>query len=111
MPRTRTSARRSPLLKTSVEDLRLRGEVVPIHRVFQRVIHPGLTPLEGNGFVAAQPLGRIDLPGSWTQCVALLHWFERGQLGNPLAETFARYGCDRMPATSGKIPSARMCGV
>lgn len=70
-------ARRSASLKAWVDDLRLRGENIPIRRVAQRVIHPGLEPLGGNGFVAAQPVRQIDLPGSWPHSIALLHWLER----------------------------------
>ena len=76
---------RSPTLKAWVQDLTLRGEKIPIHRVYQRVIHPGLTPIAGDGFLAAQPGRQLDLPGSWAHCVAVLHWFERGQQGNLLA--------------------------
>src|SRR5882724_9277294 len=75
------NARRSASLKAWVDDLRLRGENIPIRRVAQRVIHPGLEPLSGNGFVAAQPVRRIDLPGSWPYSVAVLHWLERNVEG------------------------------
>ena len=84
MARAHPRARRSPTLKAWVDDLRLRGEDLPIHRVAQRVIHPGLAPLAGDGFVAAQPVRQIDLPGSWPHSLAVLHWFERGKQGDPL---------------------------
>ena len=74
-------ARKSASLKAWVDDLRLQGEDIPIHRVAQRVIHPGLEPLQGDGFVAAQPIRQIDLPGSWPYSVALLHWLERDEQG------------------------------
>lgn len=47
-----------------------------IRPVVQRVVHPGLEPLGGEGFIAAQPLGRADTPGSWPRSATLLHWFE-----------------------------------
>lgn len=84
MARAQARGRGSPTLKAWIDGLRLRGEDVPIHKVVQRVIHPGLTPLEGDGFVAAQPGRQIDLPGSWAHCVSLLHWMERGEEGNAL---------------------------
>jgi hypothetical protein len=76
---------RRPTLKAWVEDLTLPGKGIPIHPVFQRLVHPGLVPLAGDGFLAALPGRQLDLPGSWAHCVVLLHWFERGEQGNPLA--------------------------
>jgi hypothetical protein len=70
-----------PVLKTWVNEFTPRGERIPLRHVAQRMIHPGLEPLQGEGFVGAQPDRQLDLPGNWPHSSAILHWFERAEEG------------------------------
>lgn len=40
----------------------------------QRLIHPGLTPAEGNGLLATEPQGTLVMPGSGPQAITLLRF-------------------------------------
>jgi hypothetical protein len=53
-----------PALKAWVADLTFDGADIPVRGMAQRMIHPGLEPIAGNGFVAAQPVRRVDIPGA-----------------------------------------------
>lgn len=70
-----------PALKAWVAGLTFDGADIPVRGVAQRMIHPGLEPIAGNGFVAAQPVRRVDIPGSWPCSVAMLHWPQRAREG------------------------------
>jgi hypothetical protein len=77
MTASNAKKRGSPALKKWVNELTLHGQEIPIDRMTQRIIHPGLEPITGNGFVAADAVGQIDSPGNWPQCVAIINWLER----------------------------------
>lgn len=74
-------AGRPPALKEWVAELTLDDADIPVRGVPQRMTHPGLEPIAGNGFVAAQPVRRVDTPGSWPRCVVILHWPQRARQG------------------------------
>jgi hypothetical protein len=76
-----TKYRKPPVLKTWVNELTPCGDQIPLLHVAQRMIHPGLEPLQGKGFVGAQPDRQLDLPGHWPHSSAILHWFERAEEG------------------------------
>jgi hypothetical protein len=69
--------RRPPVLKAWVDGLTLRDEDIQVRLVVQRLIHPGLEGIRGEGFVAAHAERQLDLPGSWTHSASVLQWHER----------------------------------
>jgi hypothetical protein len=73
--------RKPPVLKTWVNELTPHSGQIQLRHVAQRMIHPGLEPLRGDGFVGAQPDRQLDLPGSWPHSSAVLHWFEHTEEG------------------------------
>lgn len=81
MEGAKTKQRKPPILKTWVNELTPRAEQIPLRHVAQRMIHPGLQPLHGEGFVAAQPDRQLDLPGNWPNSSVVLHWYERAEEG------------------------------
>jgi hypothetical protein len=76
--------RRPPVLKAWVDELTPHPGQIPLRHVAQRMIHPGLEPLQGDGFVGATPDRQLDLPGNWPHSSAILHWYEHAEEGAEL---------------------------
>jgi hypothetical protein len=73
--------RKPPVLKAWVNELTPHPGQIPLRHVAQRMIHPGLEPLHGDGFVGATPDRQLDLPGNWPHSSAILHWYEHAMEG------------------------------
>lgn len=60
-------------LKEWADGLRELPPGTPPTFEFQRMIHPGMVPADGNGLLAAEGQGLLQVPGEHIQSVTVLH--------------------------------------
>lgn len=65
-------------LKDWADGLRQLAPGTPVTSGYQRMIHPGLVPADGNGLLRADGQSLLEVPGEWIQAVTVLHYVRAG---------------------------------
>jgi hypothetical protein len=94
-------------LKSWADGLRQLAPGMPVRCEYQRMIHPGLVPAEGNGLLRAEGQYLLQVPGEYIQSITVLHYI----LAGSAQDQFDAIGRDAMYGALLTLVTDRRCQV